>query len=94
MFAMLANDERGRLAGVWFKAGEESYEILTRLKGIRPCPYLARAKWVAVDGLTVLPAKILKAYLVRAHTQVAMGLSRKQRAALGILEKAPPMARA
>ncbi len=86
MFAMLAYDEKGRPGEVWFKAGEASFEILTRQKGIRPCPYLARAKWVAVDGLKVLPAKVLRGYLVRAHAQVAMGLSRKRRAALGMAE--------
>jgi predicted DNA-binding protein (MmcQ/YjbR family) len=87
MFAMLAYDERGKPAGVWFRAGEGSFEILTRLKGIRPCPYLARAKWVAMDGLGALRPKELRAYLIRAHAQVAMGLSRKQRDALGL---APP----
>jgi predicted DNA-binding protein (MmcQ/YjbR family) len=89
MFAMLAFDERGKPSGIWFKAGDASFEILTRQKGIRPCPYLARARWVAVDGLTALSATELKAYLERAHAMVAMKLSKKRRAALGFAEREP-----
>ena len=84
MFAMLAYGDTGKPASVWFKAGEGSFEILTRLQGIRPCPYLARAKWVAMDRLDAIPARELKAYLVRAHAQVAARLPRKQRQSLGI----------
>ncbi len=84
MFAMLVHDERGKPSGVWFKAGEASFEILTRQKGIEPCPYLARAKWVAMTGLSPLSSRELVAYLKRAHAQVAMGLSKKRRTALGI----------
>ena len=89
MFAMLAYNERGKPSGIWFKAGDGSLEILTRQKGIGPCPYLARAKWVAVDGLTALSATELKAYLERAHAMVAMKLSKKHRAALGFAGQEP-----
>ncbi len=84
MFAMLAYDERGKPGGVWFKAGPASFEILTRIKGIDPCPYLARAHWVAMDGLKPLKPNELKAYLLRAHALVAEGLSKKKRRELGI----------
>jgi len=83
MFAMIVMDGR-RPSGVWFKAGEASFQILTRVKGITPCPYLAHAYWVALDGLKPLKAKELRAYLSRAHGLVAAGLSRKKRASLGI----------
>jgi predicted DNA-binding protein (MmcQ/YjbR family) len=86
MFAMLAYDEHGKPSGVWFKAGDRSFEILTRQKGIRPCPYPARAKWVAVEGKTALTAKELRAYLARAHAMVAMSLSKGRRESLGIAE--------
>lgn len=84
MFAMIVMDGR-RPSGVWFKAGEASFRILTRVNGITPCPYLARAYWVALDGLAPLKAKELRAYLTRAHGLVAAGLSRKTRASLGIV---------
>jgi predicted DNA-binding protein (MmcQ/YjbR family) len=83
MFAMIVMDGK-RPSGVWFKAGEASFQILTRVKGITPCPYLARAYWVALDGLKPLKAKELRAYLTRAHGLVAAGLSRKKCASLGI----------
>jgi predicted DNA-binding protein (MmcQ/YjbR family) len=87
MFAMIPMDgERGE--GVWFKAGETSARILTQLDGIRPCPYLARAHWVALDRLSALKAKELREYLKRAHLLVAQGLSKKKRASLGIADMA------
>jgi predicted DNA-binding protein (MmcQ/YjbR family) len=61
-----------------------SAAILTEIEGIRPCPYLARAHWVAMDGLKPLKAKELRRYLTRAHGLVAAGLSKKKREALGI----------
>ena len=88
MFAMLAYGDGDRPAGIWFKAGEASFEILTRIKGIEPCPYLARAKWVAMDGIKALKPNELREYLKRAHALVASGLSRKKRVALGIAEPA------
>ena len=84
MFAMIVMEGR-RPSGVWFKAGEASFQILTRVRGITPCPYLARAHWVALDGLAPLKAKELREYLTRAHGLVAAGLSRKKRASLGIV---------
>lgn len=89
MFAMLVTNDRSEPDGVWFKASDESFQILTRIKNIRPCPYLARAHWVAMDGIKALKAKELREYLKRAHALVASGLSRKKRAALGIAEPLP-----
>lgn len=86
MFAMLAYGDSDKPEGIWFKAGEASFEILTRIKGIGPCPYLARAKWVAMDGIKALKPNELRAYLKRAHALVAAGLPKKKRAALGIGE--------
>lgn len=85
MFAMIAMDG-ARASGVWFKAGETSARILTQIEGIRPCPYLARAHWVAMDGLKPLKARELREYLARAHSLVAQGLSKKKRAQLGIAD--------
>ena len=85
MFAMIVMEGK-RPAGVWFKAGETSARILTSIKGIKPCPYLARAHWVACDTISVLKAKEMREYITRAHRLVAQGLSRKKRAELGIVE--------
>jgi predicted DNA-binding protein (MmcQ/YjbR family) len=79
MFALISIGERGKPEGVWFKAGETSFAILTRIKGIMPCPYLARAHWVAMEGLKSLTPKELRAYLIRAHGLAAVTLSKKKR---------------
>jgi predicted DNA-binding protein (MmcQ/YjbR family) len=81
MFAVMAPKGPG---GMSFKAGEASFQILTKLKNIVPAPYLARAHWVYLEKLDALSAKDLKAYLERAHALVAQGLSKKKRAELGI----------
>ena len=86
MFAMLVTNDRSKPDGVSFKVSHESFQILTRIKGIHPAPYLARAHWVAMDGVRALSSKELRAYLMRAHALVAAGLSKKKRAALGIAE--------
>jgi len=76
--------KKGETNGISFKTDELSFELLTRKRGITPAAYLARAKWVSLDRLDRLPEKQLTAYLTRAHAIVAQGLSRKQRASLGI----------
>ena len=67
-----------------FKAGDDSFAILTQQAGIIPAPYLQRAKWVQLDRLTRMKPAELKAYLTRAHAIVAAGLTKKARAALGL----------
>lgn len=83
IFAILG-PKGNRLQGLSFKAGEDSFHILTRTKHIVPAPYLARAHWVLLERMDVLGVKELKAYLTRAHAMVAGGLSKKKRAELGI----------
>lgn len=87
MFALIPMRD-GKPSGVWFKAGVTSAAILTQIDGILPCPYLARAHWVAMEGLKPLKPKELREYLTRAHALVASGLSKKKRAELGIAEPA------
>lgn len=85
MFAVIVLD-RKRPWGLWFKASPESFEILTQLKDIAPCPYFARACWVEMKGLKALKPAELLAYLKRAHALVAAKLSRKTRKSFGIAE--------
>jgi predicted DNA-binding protein (MmcQ/YjbR family) len=89
MFAAM-RPKKTKPHGIWFKADEMSFHVLTKVKGITPSPYLARAHWVSVDRLGRLSDKELRAYLTRAHALVAAGLTRKMRMALGIAE--PPHA--
>lgn len=83
MFAVLPRraDRPGR--ELWFKADDHHYDTMKSAPGLRPCPYLARARWVAMADPEDLPADHLKAYIRRAHAVVAARLPRKTQIALG-----------
>ncbi len=83
MFAMLPRngDRRGR--ELWFKADDLHYDTMKMAPGLRPCPYLARARWVAMAEPARLPADQLKAYIRRAHAVIVARLPRKTQLALG-----------
>lgn len=77
MFAVAALEP----AAVWlsFKCSPESYVELLERPNIIPAPYLARAKWVALETRdAVLPSE-LAALLRNAHEQVAAKLPKGQR---------------
>ncbi len=83
MFAVMRPPD-AKVQSISFKAGEDSFAILTQAEGIIPAPYLQRAKWVRLDRLTRMKPTELKAYLARAHAIVAAGLTKKVRAELGL----------
>lgn len=83
MFAVLGSGEPEGNA-VSFKCADDSFAILTQLPGIVPAPYLARAKWVALERFDALAAEELRAYLRRAYDIVAARLPRAARRALGL----------
>lgn len=85
IFAVLSPADQ-RPQTVSFKAGDDSFHILTQLPNIIPAPYLAKSQWVYLERLDALPTKALKAYLARAHALIAAGLSLKKRRELGLLE--------
>ncbi|WP_035103866.1 MmcQ/YjbR family DNA-binding protein [Devosia sp. LC5] len=80
IFALLNSDP----GEVWLKVSDMAYELLTELEGIRPAPYLARAGWVALSAGAPLSEDEIKAYLTEAHRLVALRLTRKLRAELGL----------
>lgn len=67
---------------VSFKVSEDSYEILCQQPGMRPAPYLARAKWVRLDRIDALGDAEIEAYLARAHALIVAKLPRAVRARL------------
>ena len=71
-------------APVWltFKATDESFAELTERPGIIPAPYLARAKWVALETKDSLPAGELATLLRTSYDLVVAKLPRKTREAL------------
>ena len=86
IFASFNEDGNTGSTSVSFKCAEHSFELLTGLGGVRPAPYLARAKWVAVEADSALSAKEIAGYVIEAHRLVAAKLTRKARAELGLGE--------
>ena len=71
-------------AALSFKCSDLAFAMLPELAGIRPAPYLARAKWVAASADCALSPVEVAAYVREAHRLVAARLTRKARAALGL----------
>ena len=83
MFCLIAPPDHS-IGRVCFKCAPEHYDGLSRSEGFRPAPYLARAKWVALDDPAFLAPAELKAYIRRAHAVIAAALPRKKQAELGL----------
>ena len=83
MFCLIAPPDHS-VGRICFKCPPEHYEALSRCEGFRPAPYLARAKWVALDDPRILTPTETKAYLARAHAVIAAALPRKRQAELGL----------
>ena len=78
----------GEAAHITFKVSPIAYEMLKDKRGLRPAPYLASRgmKWIQHYGKPGLSDKNLKGYLKESHRIVALGLSKKRRKELGLLE--------
>ncbi len=70
--------------GVSFKVDDMTFDLLSQEPGVRPAPYLARAKWVQVTDLDAMSDEEFIARLTRAHALVAAKLTKKVRAELGL----------
>src|SRR5690348_5555310 len=68
---------------ITFKASPESFAELTERPGIIPAPYLARAKWVALETKDALPPDELARLLRESYDMVVAKLPKKIREALG-----------
>ncbi|MGB8474517.1 MAG: MmcQ/YjbR family DNA-binding protein [Candidatus Acidiferrum sp.] len=68
-------------ARIWlsFKVSPDKFAELTELPGIIPAPYLARAKWVALETKDALPLEELAALLRESYDMVVAKLPRKTR---------------
>ena len=73
-----------------FKASPENFVELTERPGIIPAPYLARAKWVALETRDALPLDELARLLRESYDMVVAKLPKKTREALA---SANPVAR-
>ena len=66
-----------------FKSDDEGFAELCEREGVVPAPYLARAKWVALDEWHVLPDREIAARVAAAYAIVRAGLTKKLQATLG-----------
>ena len=71
-------------APVWlsFKASPDNFGELTERQGIIPAPYLARAKWVALETKDALSANELAGLLRESYELIVAKLPRKTRESL------------
>lgn len=79
IFAIMGLD--GAESGLSFKATAEEFAALIEIEDIIPAPYLARAKWVRLNRLDVLPPVELKVRLRTAYDLVVARLPKKTRPA-------------
>ena len=91
MFAVAVTE----VAPVWltFKASDENFAELTERSGIIPAPYLARAKWVALETKDALAFNELAKLLRESYEMVAAKLPAKVRSNLGGAAKRSSTAR-
>jgi predicted DNA-binding protein (MmcQ/YjbR family) len=84
MFAVVFTDRAGE-SHVWFKVDDDLFLQYTDRPGFIPAPYLARAKWVQVKDLKQVSDAELKALIKRSYDLVALKLTKKLRAELGMI---------
>ena len=72
------------------KADPEEFADLTERPGVIPAPYLARAKWIAIETPQTLPQFEVAALLRKSYDLVVAKLPRAVQSSLGS-KSAPPM---
>jgi predicted DNA-binding protein (MmcQ/YjbR family) len=63
-----------------FKCDDETFAELCERDGIMPAPYMARAKWVALERWDTLSDRELKPLLAEAYRLVKAKLPKKTQA--------------
>jgi predicted DNA-binding protein (MmcQ/YjbR family) len=68
-------------AKIWIslKASPENFAELTERPGVLPAPYLARAKWIALESQDALPVAEIAGLLRESYELVLAKLPRKMR---------------
>ena len=75
MFAVLVLEPHSTCLA--FKCSPEDFEELIERPGIIPAPYMARAKWVALESFDAMPRKELELRLKRAYGLIFARLPKK-----------------
>jgi predicted DNA-binding protein (MmcQ/YjbR family) len=82
MFAVAALDADASHR-VSFKCSDEQFVELQEHDGVVAAPYLARAKWVALERFDALDDRTIEGCVRDAHALVKSKLTKKAQAALG-----------
>lgn len=82
MFAVMC--EGKAKSNLSFKVDDHRFLELTDRAGIIPAPYMARAKWVQLESLKVLPDAEIRELIKRSHQLVAAKLPKRTRLELGV----------
>lgn len=82
MFAMFTLKADKLVDELMFKADDARFLELTDREGFTPAPYLAKAKWVRVDGVQRLTDTEAKVLLTEAHHAVMAKLSKRLQQAI------------
>ena len=75
MFAILVLEPRTTCLA--FKCSAEDFEELIERPGIIPAPYIARAKWVALESFDAMTRKELEPRLKRSYELIFAKLPKK-----------------
>ena len=83
MFVMV-NPDAGERLPISYPAGEERFNELLELEGLRPAPYLARIFWVAAERWDVFRDREWQEQLTLAHEITFAKLSPRTKAVLAM----------
>jgi predicted DNA-binding protein (MmcQ/YjbR family) len=79
MFAMAAT-EPDAAHRLWFKCSDEGFAELLEQEGIVPAPYLARAKWVALETFDALSDREIQQRIRESYDLVFARLTKRDQA--------------
>ena len=89
MFAVAALD-KGAAYCVSFKCSDEGFAELQEVEGAAPAPYMARAKWIALERFDTLSDRDIEARVREAYRLIVEKLPKKTQAALGASRSKKP----
>ena len=81
-------------ARVWLtlKADPEEFSELLEHQGVIPAPYMARAKWIAIENERALPRTEVFRLVTKSYEMVFANLTKKLQAELAAGKKPKPTA--
>jgi predicted DNA-binding protein (MmcQ/YjbR family) len=76
MFAVAATEPSAHV--VSFKCSDEGFAELLEQEGVAPAPYMARAKWVALERFDTLSDREIQERLAEAYRLIFEKLTKKE----------------